>query len=262
MRTAKTPALPTKEADIGGLDGAATVRERRTTQELVFEFLRDAILSGRLRGGAHLVQDKIASELNVSRVPVREALLQLETEGLVRMEAHRGASVVWLSPEEIEELFEIRIILTTAAIRKVVPTLDDDQVDRLRQIAKRQQRESNMHTRARLNHAFYASLFENLNRPRLRLLMDKLEREVERYLVPLDRPHLGHEELVRACEQRDEERAAEIAARHLEQVSERVVASVRARVASGDVQLGQPAARRRRVTAGWSVLAGSNGVNA
>src|SRR5919109_2688492 len=107
------------------------VRERRTTQELVFEFLRDAILSGRLRDGSHLIQDKIANELNVSRVPVREALLQLESEGLVRMEAHRGATVVWLSPEEVAEIFEIRALLVTGAVHLVVPHLTEDQLERL-----------------------------------------------------------------------------------------------------------------------------------
>lgn len=234
---------------IGALDGAALVRERRTTQELVFEFLRDAILTGRLRGGAHLVQDKIAGELSVSRVPVREALLQLESEGLVKMEAHRGATVVWLSPEEIEEIFEIRVLLVTAAIRRVVPRLTDDQVARLEEIAQRQDVEGNMAARVRLNHAFYATLFEDLNRPRFRTLIDKLEREVERYLIPLDRPHLGHRELVQACRQRDGARAADLVARHLQRVSERAVKRVRELIAAGDVSLpSQEGARRRRAS--------------
>lgn len=232
---------------IGSLDGAVVVRQRRTTQELVCGFLRDAILSGRLRGGAHLVQDKIANELNVSRVPVREALLQLEAEGLVRMEAHRGASVVWLSPEEIEESFEIRSILASAAIRMVVPRLTDEQIDKLRQIARRQERETNMTTRAKLNSAFYGTLFEQLNRPRLRAMMDKLEREVERFLVPIDRPHLGHQALVEACEQRDAARAAEIFTGHLGRVCERVVASLRARIAAGEAGFPRQSLRRRAV---------------
>jgi DNA-binding GntR family transcriptional regulator len=236
---------------VGALDGAAAVRDRRTTQELVFEFLRDAILSGRLRGGARLVQDKIATELSVSRVPVREALLQLESEGLVRMEAHRGASVVWLSPEEIAELFELRVVLASAATRRAVPRLTDEQIGLLEQIARRQKNESNMVARARLNHAFYQTLFEPLDRPRWRLMMDKLEREVERYLLPLDRPHLGHAELVEACRERDPERAAEIVGRHLEQVGERAVSRVREMMASGEVHLpSRTAARRRRSPAG------------
>jgi DNA-binding GntR family transcriptional regulator len=215
------------------LEGASTVRGRRTTQELVVEFLRDAILSGRLRGGARLVQDKIATELNVSRVPVREALLQLEAEGLVRMEAHRGATVVFLSPEEIEEIFEIRVLLETSAISMVVPALSEDQLKRLEQIARRQQKETSMPARARLNHAFYTTLFETLGRPRLRGMIARLEREVERYLLPLERPHLGHLELVEACRDRDAERAAAIVRRHLSLVGGRAAERVRGMRAGG-----------------------------
>jgi DNA-binding GntR family transcriptional regulator len=243
-----TQTTTREELRIGRLDGAAVVRERRTTQELVFEFLRDAILSGRLRGGAHLVQDKIAAELNVSRVPVREALLQLESEGLVRMEAHRGASVVWLSPEEVEEIFEIRAVLTAAAIRHVVPHLTDDQITRLQRIAQRQEREpsSQPPTRVRLNHTFYATLFESLHRPRLQALMDKLEREVERYLMPLDRPHLGHRELVEACRRRDGEEAAELVRQHLARVCERATARLREMLSHGNASLPHPQPRRQR----------------
>jgi len=220
--------------NIGALDGAARVRERRTTQELVVDFLRDAILSGRLRGGARLIQDKVAADLNVSRVPVREALLQLEAEGLVRMEAHRGASVVWLAPEEITEIFEIRELLVTGAIRLVVPTLSDAQISRLEAIDRKQAGERNMAARAKLTHAFYATLFEQLNRPRLKGMMDKLEREVERYLVPLERPHLGHGALVEACRRRDVDSAGELIREHLRRVGERAVQTVNERIVAGD----------------------------
>ena len=226
------------------LDGAAAVRERRTAQELVVDFLRDAILSGRLRGGTRLVQDKIAADLFVSRVPVREALLQLEAEGLVRMEAHRGASVVWLGPEEIAELFEIRELLMTPAVRMVVPTLTDDQVARLEAIDRKQVTERNMATRVRLTHAFYSTLFERLNRPRLKAMMDKFEREVERYLQPLERPHLGHSELVQACRDRDADRAAELMREHLRRVARRAVETVKT-MAAGEGAPTRPRSRTR-----------------
>ncbi len=242
-----TVTLSHAHAGVGALDGAETVRERRTTQELVFEFLRDAILSGRLRGGSRLVQDKIATELSVSRVPVREALLQLEAEGLVRMEAHRGASVVWLSPEEIAEIFEIRTLLVADALRRAVPNLTDAQVGRLEEIARRQERETSMAARSRLNRAFYATLFEHLQRPRLRLMIDKLEREVERYLQPLERPHLGHLDVVEACRHRDAERAVGIVEGHLTRVGERAVARVRELVESGEVHVPVRRPRRRRL---------------
>ena len=231
-------------ASVALLDGASAVRERRTTQELVFDLLREAILSGKLRGGSRLVQDKIATELNVSRVPVREALLQLESEGLVRMEAHRGASVVWLSPEEIAELFDLRALLVTDAVRRAVPGLTDEQIERLEKIERREMRESNMAARARLTHAFYATLFEHLNRPRQVAMIDRLEREVERYLEPLERPHLGHADLVEACRRRDAERAAAIAGEHLHRVSQRAVDGVRRLMSAGEAL--RPTRRGRR----------------
>jgi DNA-binding GntR family transcriptional regulator len=231
-------------ASVATLEGVSVVRERRTTQELVHQFLRDAILSGQLRGGARLVQDKLATELNVSRVPVREALLQLEAEGLVRMEAHRGASVVWLSPEEIAELFDIRCLLVTDAVRRAVPQLTDEQIARLEDIEQRQVNESNMAARTRLTHAFYSTLLEHLNRPRQTAMIDRLERELERYLEPLGRPHLGHTALVDACRRRDADRASALVGEHLRRVSERAVKSVRRLMSSGETL--RPERRSRR----------------
>jgi DNA-binding GntR family transcriptional regulator len=209
---------------IGALDGAAMIRERRTTQELVFALLREAILSGRLRGGSHLVQDKIAGDLHVSRVPVREALLQLESEGLVRMQAHRGASVVWLSADDVTEVFEIRAMLVSAAIRRVVPHLSEDQLARLRAIGERQLDREHRDC-ASLTHELFATLFERLDRPRMRALMDKLEREVRRYLTSVpERPCGGHhQELVDAICARDAERASQLVTRNLERLAGLVV---------------------------------------
>lgn len=234
------------DVNIGTLAGASVVRERRTTQELVFEFLRDAILSGRLNGGARLVQDKIAAELSVSRVPVREALLQLEAEGFVRMEAHRGASVVWLSPEEVAEIFEIRVLLVSAAVRKVVPRLTDEQLSRLARLAAQQSTEKSMAERVRMNYEFYRILFAELGRPRWQATMDKLEREVERFLQPIDRPHLGHLELVEACKARDADLAARLIAEHLEHVGARAVARLQEAADNGELPAGRPGVGRIR----------------
>ncbi|MCC7369503.1 MAG: GntR family transcriptional regulator [Chloroflexi bacterium] len=224
-----------QDVQIGSLAGASAVRERRTTQELVFEFLRDAILTGRLTGGARLVQDKIAAELKVSRVPVREALLQLEAEGFVRMEAHRGASVVWLSPEEVAEIFDIRVILVSAAVKRSVPRLTDEDIARLEQIAHLQGAATDMSMRVRLNHDFYAVLFSGLDRPRWKSMMDKLEREVERFMQPIDRPHLGHFKLVEACRARDADLAAQLVGDHLAHVGQRAVETLAQAIERGDL---------------------------
>ena len=206
------------------VDLTATSAQRPTAQQTVYAYLRKAILSGRVRGGSRLVQEDIALRLGVSRVPVREALLQLASDGIVRMEAHRGASAVGLSPTEVAEIFEIRALLIRRAIQLVVPSLSDEQLARLEGVARRQERHASMRQRRTLNQEFYAILFEGLDRPRLRSMLDKLEGEVERFLQPLERPHMGHLELVEACKRRDGERAAELVARHMEDVGQRAVA--------------------------------------
>jgi DNA-binding GntR family transcriptional regulator len=203
------------------VDVPPVLEERRTAQQTVYDYLHGAILSGRLRGGSRLVQEDVALQLGVSRVPVREALLQLAAEGIVRMEAHRGATVAWLSPSDVAEIFDIRALLIRRAIQLVVPLLSDDQLDRLEGIARQQEGSAIMRQRRKLNQAFYATLFERLDRPRLRSMLDKLESEVERFLLPLERPHMGHLELVDACRRRDGEGAAELVARHLEEVGRR-----------------------------------------
>lgn len=85
--------------------------DKQTVTQVVTERLRRKILSGDLPAGSVLRQDAIAADSTVSRIPVREALRQLEAEGLVTFYAHRGAVVSSLSPAEIAELFELRALI-------------------------------------------------------------------------------------------------------------------------------------------------------
>lgn len=85
--------------------------DRASLSKVVAEQIRDQILNGKLRPGERLVEDRLSIELGVSRVPVREALLGLSVEGLVNLEPRRGASVVEISPETVQELVEVRALL-------------------------------------------------------------------------------------------------------------------------------------------------------
>jgi DNA-binding GntR family transcriptional regulator len=207
--------------------------DRKTTQEMVREVLRAAIVTGRLGEGAHLVQDQIAEQLGVSRIPVREALLQLEADGFVDIQAHRGARVIYHDPSDIEELCGIRGLLLAEAVRIAVPDLSGRQLERLAEISSRQDSETSMATRARLNREFYAVLFANLRRPRLLELIERLETQVERYLLPIQRPHLGHHALVDACRRGDAAAAADAVREHVTTVGKRAADRVRS-IGAGD----------------------------
>src|ERR1700694_1369842 len=103
----------------------SVLQRQRSTPALVADAVRIAILRGQLAPGQVLRQGELANQFGLSRVPVREALRQLETEGLVVSQPHRGAVVVDLSPEDIEEVFLIRITLETTALRLSVSKMTD-----------------------------------------------------------------------------------------------------------------------------------------
>ena len=105
---------------------------RLASHELVAAVLREAITTGHLKANQPLPQDEIATQLRVSHIPVREALRQLQSEGLVDYQPNRGATVSALEPAEISEIYEIRAILETAAIRQAVPRLTPAQLERAR----------------------------------------------------------------------------------------------------------------------------------
>src|SRR5438093_1254358 len=106
---------------------------RQSLTSAVVNVLREKILRGQIKAGEQLRQHAIAAELHVSRIPVREALRQLEAEGLVTIIDHRGAVVSGLSPEEILEMFEIRMVLESYLLRLSIPRLTDEDLKRSEQ---------------------------------------------------------------------------------------------------------------------------------
>lgn len=92
--------------------------------DAVTDRLRGMILSGELPDGAPLRQDALAESMSTSRIPVREALSRLESEGLVASFPHRGYVVTGLSRAEIEELFDLRSLLEPELIRFAIPRLE------------------------------------------------------------------------------------------------------------------------------------------
>ena len=105
----------------------------KTRTQLVVETLREKILSGEFKAGESLRQAALATELNVSRIPVREALLQLEGEGLVVFEPHKGATVTELNAKHVDELFELRAMLESNLLAASLPLTNRREV-RLKQV--------------------------------------------------------------------------------------------------------------------------------
>ena len=95
-----------------------------SAHEEAYHYLFEAIRSGRLTGGAHVKTEEVAAKLGLSRMPVREAVRQLATEGFLTLRPNRGAIVTVFSRDEIMELFEMRAALEGFAMREVVVKID------------------------------------------------------------------------------------------------------------------------------------------
>src|SRR5438270_4983537 len=100
--------------------------QRQTIASMTVEALRERILRGDYPDGEPLRQDALADELGVSRIPVREALRQLEAEGLVTFNPHRGAVVSSLSLDEIHELFELRAEIECDLLSPAIPKMSKE----------------------------------------------------------------------------------------------------------------------------------------
>jgi DNA-binding GntR family transcriptional regulator len=110
------------------------LRERKTTTDYLAAALRTAIYDGQFSDGEELNQVELANFFGVSRVPIREALRQLQAEGLVQNIAHHRTIVAGLSLPQIIELSEMRAVLEAYMLRKSAPKLDKASLDRLRRI--------------------------------------------------------------------------------------------------------------------------------
>jgi DNA-binding GntR family transcriptional regulator len=124
--------MDVQEQDVGEVPHGVT--PPTTLRAQVVQMLSQAILSGRYRPGDRLNESQIARELNISRIPVREALSQLQEQGLVQNRERRGMFVTNISAEEVLQIISLRLILETEALRlaamRMTPELEA-QLERL-----------------------------------------------------------------------------------------------------------------------------------
>src|ERR1044071_8105183 len=111
-----------------------TVAAPRTAHAYAYEALRDKILTGELAPGAPLIQAGLAKDLGVSMTPVREALRDLPTEGLVTLLPHKGAAVISLDLADAKEIHTIRLQLEPDATRLAVDHVTLDVLNRAEEL--------------------------------------------------------------------------------------------------------------------------------
>lgn len=211
---------------MGGLDLAPDGGgSRRTAHEYVRESLREGIMRGTLSAGTRLVQTTIATQLNVSTTPVREALRDLATEGLVQLDAHRGGIVVELTYEDLLEIHELCKLVEPEAMRQVVEIADEELIEQARSLAEQMRRETDPVRWTDLNRSFHARLVDAIPSKRLRTLLRTLRGSAAPYVALAIRRRGGdqfdtandqHAEILDALIAKDADRCAELTRIHVD----------------------------------------------
>ena len=210
---------------------------RRTLGGTVTSRLRDLIVTGQLEAGTQLPLRELAARLGVSVMPVREALRSLESEGLVVVEPHRGASVARLSVEDVEELYALRGALEGLAARLAAPRLtvaDQNALSKLFARMERDEAQGDLNGFVRDDRAFHIRLYEAAGRPRLVEHIQDLQSSSARALPlvfrawqPLRVALDDHRPILAAINAGDSALVESRTREHLEQAAQRVMAILR-----------------------------------
>lgn len=203
----------------------------RTVKSNLVEELRDAIILGEYVPGQHLRLEDIAARFDISTTPVREALRDLEVEGLVTIFPHRGAVVTQLSADDLLDIYEVRATLEEMATRLAVPNMGEDTFAQLElYIEQMDNHLGELATLVKLNHNFHYTLYCASGRRHLCELTSILRRRTQHYLHAYI-SHLGgmpvaqeeHRSVIEACRSGEAEPAARIIYEHVTHVGNSII---------------------------------------
>jgi DNA-binding GntR family transcriptional regulator len=209
------------------MDSTESAIPRRSLTSAVAERLRDQIIRGEIQEGAQLRQDVIAAQFQVSRIPVREALRQLDAEGLITIVPNRGAVVPELSPDDIEELFAIRALLEPEVLKVSIPHLTQAEFTKaetvLKKFSNELKREENIADWGVLNSEFHSILYSGANRPRFMSVIRNVNHNGERYTRlqlylthGMKRANEEHHQILELCRKRDVTAACKLLRQHIQ----------------------------------------------
>jgi DNA-binding GntR family transcriptional regulator len=198
---------------------------RNTLAQQVYTHLRAGILDSTYPPGSPLPEEALAAKLNVSRVPVREALRRLSAEGLVEIKPRQGATVTKLTPKQFLDAYRVREALETLAVRLAVPRLTADDLTRLDELQQA------MHEAAivrdaqaffGINAQFHAFLVNKADNGDLKSIYESLMDRMRRYRTPsldlrggVDKSIDEHAAILAAVYAGESEEAARLMAEHI-----------------------------------------------
>jgi len=219
------------------LDSVLTLPANRGLGADIAARLRLAILNGYFDPGARLPEESLARTMGVSRGPIREALVQLEREGLIVIRRNRGAFVAQLAREDLEEVYTLRVAIEQLAVQRAVALATDDALAEMQavvdDIATRMEHGITEQEAAELDLHFHDLIYRAANHRRLHETWTNLRPQIHIILLNRNVAHEdfremvvpSHQVILDAIRDRDEARAVELTLEHLHGSYERVIRS-------------------------------------
>jgi len=230
------------------LDWDPNLRERKTITDYLATALRTAIYDGQFADNEELNQVELAQHFNVSRVPIREALRQLQAEGLVQNIAHHRTIVPGMTTTQILEALEMRAVLEAYLLQKAAKRLTNEDIARLRHICKESDKIKDYGPRWVVkNWEFHRALYAPSGSATIINAVERIHLNIERYTRRAgssQRLHGAaneHRQILRAVEKGDFDRAADLLREHILHTGEAV---------RQQREQSSPQARRRRLNVG------------
>ncbi|OOE14474.1 GntR family transcriptional regulator [Fictibacillus arsenicus] len=201
-----------------------------TLQEKVTATIREAIFTQTFKPGERLIQDELAAKLGVSRMPIREALRCLEREGLVEVLPHKGAQVIGISKEDIEELYYLRSFLEGVTVQKSMNFLTSGDREELQHLVEKMDqdiRNNNLDLFVTHNQEFHTLLQKGCNWKKVKMLNKQF---IEGYPahVPSLIPHSmqvsneEHKAMLEALDQKDPVKLRQLVEHHIMRAGEKL----------------------------------------
>jgi DNA-binding GntR family transcriptional regulator len=201
----------------------STIR-RETLETQVYEALRKAIIAGHLARAARLVQDDLATQFGTSRIPVRDALKRLETEGLVTLDERGSYVVSYFGSEDVEEIYGLRLLLEPYAAGRALDCMRASDLEELEHIAREMKEAAalkDIERYVQLNQTFHLSLYELSRQRRLVRMIQSLWSgltPLTPMAVPgqLERSASEHEAILSALQNRQRDTLESLMRDHIE----------------------------------------------
>lgn len=214
------------------------VKKRTKTYQnlpsMIAEELREAIMNGELEAGDQLKQEEIARQFESSLIPVREALRNLETEGLVTFFPNKGAFVSALSSQRAREIFETRIMIEQGALALSIPNLTPQDLKSAEKLIHQLDQADSGKSLSQLNTELHSLFYSRCGNGFLLELIQTLHHQVERYMRRYLLDHMNndlsqtfHRKILKAASEKDIETAKADLEQHMRMAMATLIEALR-----------------------------------